>query len=149
MMGISDRESLIGHYLGSILADDRSVINRLLSNNPNEFINKFSLKSSQGIIPCSLVRRRITKNPDGTQQTVLGFIPEGETAEVEKQPILSTVWGTDNTALVGLVGHTEKWNEIKKLCLRAARVSSSVLIEGESGTGKELVARAIHDASGL
>lgn len=149
MMGVSDRESLIGHYLGSILADDRSVINRLLSNNPNEFINKFSLKSSHGIIPCSLVRRRITKNPDGTQQTVLGFVPEGETDEVEKQPILSTVWGTDNTALVGLVGHSEKWNEIKKLCLRAARVSSSVLIEGESGTGKELVARAIHDASGL
>jgi len=149
MMGISDRESLIGHFLGSILADDRSVINRLLSNNPNEFINKFSLKSSQGVIPCSLVRRRITKNPDGTQQTVLGFVPEGETAEVEKQPILSTVWGNDNTALIGLVGHSEKWNEIKKLCLRAARVSSSVLIEGESGTGKELVARAIHDASGL
>jgi len=149
MMGISDRESLIGHFLGSILADDRSVINRLLSNNPNEFINKFSLKSSHGIIPCSLVRRRITKNPDGTQQTVLGFVPEGETAEVEKQPILSTVWGIDNTDLVGLVGHSEKWNEIKKLCLRAARVSSSVLIEGESGTGKELVARAIHDASGL
>jgi transcriptional regulator with GAF, ATPase, and Fis domain len=32
---------------------------------------------------------------------------------------------------------------------KAARVGSAVLINGESGTDKELVARAIHDASGL
>lgn len=149
MMGISDRESLIGHYLGEILADDRAVMNKLLSDNPNEFVSKFSLKGSQGIIPCSLVRRRITKNPNGTQQTVLGFVPEGQISKEDKPPILSSSWATDDDALVGLVGHSEKWNEIKKLCVRAARVSSSVLVEGESGTGKELVARAIHDASGL
>ncbi len=149
MMGMTDRESLIGHYLGEILADDRAVLNKLLSDNPNEFVSKFSLKGYQGNIPCSLVRRRITKNPDGTQQTVLGFVSEGQNMEVDKQPILSSGWGNDNVALVGLVGHSEKWNEIKKLCLRAAQVSSSVLVEGESGTGKELVARAIHDASGL
>lgn len=149
MMGITDRESLIGHFIGSILAEDRTVINKLLSSNPNEFINKFSLKGSQAVIPCSLVRRRITKNPDGSQQTVLGFVPEGEMAEMEKQPVLSAVLGSESSVLAGLVGHSEKWNEIKKLCMRAAQVSSSVLIEGESGTGKELVARAIHDESGL
>jgi transcriptional regulator with PAS, ATPase and Fis domain len=48
-----------------------------------------------------------------------------------------------------MIGQSEKWNEIKQLSMRAARVSSSVLIEGESGTGKELVAHAIHDESGL
>lgn len=149
MMGVNDRESLIGQFLGNILANDRSVMNKLLSNNPNEFINKFSLKGVQGIIPCSLVKRRITNNPNGTQQTVLGFVPEDEAAEAEKLPVPFSTWGTDNSALSGLVGHSERWNEIKKLCMRAARVSSSVLIEGESGTGKELVARAIHDESSL
>ncbi len=149
MMGITDRESLIGQFLGNILADDRPVMNKLLSNNPNEFINKFSLKGAQGIVPCSLVRRRITRNPDGTQQTVLGFVLEGETTQTENQSVPSAVWGNDNSSMAGLIGHSEKWNEIKKLCMRAAKVSSSVLIEGESGTGKELVARAIHDESSL
>jgi len=149
MMGITDRESLIGEFLGNILADDRSVINNLLSNNPNEFVSKFSLKGAHELVPCSLVRRRITKNPDGSQQTVLGFVLEGVNAELDKQYVFTTTYGDDNSNFNNLVGHSEKWNEIKKLSMRAARVSSSVLIEGESGTGKELVARAIHDESGL
>jgi transcriptional regulator with PAS, ATPase and Fis domain len=135
--------------LGNILADDRSVINNLLSSNPNEFTSKFSLKGAHGLVPCSLVRRRITKNPDGSQQTVLGFIVEGENPESDKQYVFTTTCGDDNSNFNNLVGHSEKWSEIKKLSMRAARVSSSVLIEGESGTGKELVARAIHDESGL
>jgi len=149
LLGIKDRESLIGEFLGNILADDRAVINNLLSSNPNEFISKFSLKSAHGLVPCSLVRRRITKNPDGSQQTVLGFVVEGENTQLDKQYVFTTPYGDDNSNFNNLVGHSEKWIEIKKLSMRAARVSSSVLIEGESGTGKELVARAIHDESGL
>jgi sigma-54 dependent transcriptional regulator, acetoin dehydrogenase operon transcriptional activator AcoR len=149
MMGISDRESHIGDFLGNIIAGDRAVINRLLSGNPNEFINKFSLRGVHELVPCSLVRRRITKNPDGSQQTVLGFVAEGNHVEADQQTAISAVYGLDTSSISSLVGHSEKWNEIKKLALRAARVSSSVLIEGESGTGKELVAHAIHDESGL
>jgi transcriptional regulator with PAS, ATPase and Fis domain len=94
------------------------------------------------------VRRRITKNPDGSQQTVLGFVVEGETKS-DQQYVFTGTYGDDSSNFNNLVGHSEKWIEIKKLSIRAARVSSSVLIEGESGTGKELVARAIHDESGL
>ncbi|MCX5780674.1 MAG: sigma 54-interacting transcriptional regulator, partial [Firmicutes bacterium] len=149
MMGVTDRESLIGEFLGNILADDRTVMNNLLSSNPNEFINKFSLKGAHGLVSCSLVRRRITKNPDGSQQTVLGFVVEGESSVTEPAPTFANIQGDDNPHINHLVGHSEKWNEIKSLAMRAAQVSSSVLIEGESGTGKELVARAIHDESGL
>jgi len=149
LLGINDRESLIGEFLGNILADDRGVLTNLLSSNPSKFISKFSLKSAQGIVPCSLVRRRITKNPDGSQQTVLGFVGEGENAESDKQYVFTGTYGDDNSNFNNLVGHSEKWIEIKKLSMKAARVSSSVLIEGESGTGKELVAHAIHDESGL
>lgn len=149
MMGISDRESLIGEFLGNILAGDRGVLANLLSSNPNEFVSKFSLKGAHGLVPCSLARRRITKNPDGSQQTVLGFVVEGENTDSGQQYVFTTTDGDDNSNFNNLVGHSEKWSEIKKLSMRAARVSSSVLIEGESGTGKELVARAIHDESGL
>ncbi len=149
LLGINDRESLIGEFLGNIVADNHGVLTNLLSSNPNEFINKFSLKGAHGLVPCSLVRRRITKNPDGSQQTVLGFVVEGEKDESDKQYVFPGTYGDDNSNFHNLVGHSEKWIEIKKLSMRAARVSSSVLIEGESGTGKELVARAIHDESGL
>src|SRR5205807_10380848 len=36
---------------------------------------------------------------------------------------------------------------VKKMILKVARSSSTVLIRGESGTGKELIARAIHTQS--
>src|SRR5437764_12938442 len=36
---------------------------------------------------------------------------------------------------------------VKKMILKVARSSSTVLIRGESGTGKELIARAIHNQS--
>lgn len=150
ILGINDRESLIGEYLGNLLDDDSTVLSNLLSSDPNEFVNKFSLKSARGIIPCSLVRRRITRNPDGSQQTVLGFAAEGENLGPEEQKhFLSDNNGDHSSSTNNLIGHSEKWNEIKKLVMRAARVSSSVLIEGESGTGKELVARAIHEESGV
>lgn len=149
MLGVADRESLIGEYLGNLLADDSSVLASLLSSDPNQFISKFSLKGPAGIIPCSLVRRRITRNPDGSQQTVLGFVVEGKKVDAPKYSAFSGAYAEDASSINNLIGHSEKWNEIKKLVMRAARVSSSVLIEGESGTGKELVARAIHEESGL
>lgn len=149
MLGVADRESLIGEYLGNLLADDGSVLANLLSSDPNQFVSKFSLKGPAGIIPCSLVRRRITRNPDGSQQTVLGFVVEGKDVDTLKQSAFSGAYGEDESSVNNLIGHSERWLEIKKLVLRAARVSSSVLIEGESGTGKELVARAIHEESRL
>ncbi len=149
MLGISDRESLIGEYLGNLLADDNRVLDNLLSSDPGEFVSKFSLKGANGVIPCSLVRRRITRNPDGSQQTVLGFVVDCEGQEPEMKYRFSGPYGDDSSSLNSLIGHSERWNEIKNLIIRAAKVSSSVLIEGESGTGKELVARAIHGESGL
>jgi PAS domain S-box-containing protein len=149
MLGISDRESLIGEYLGNLLANDNRVLDNLLSSDPNDFVSKFSLKGANQIIPCSLVRRRITRNQDGSQQTVLGFVVDREEPEPEAKYRFCGPYGNDASSLNNLIGHSERWNEVKNLIIRAAQVSSSVLIEGESGTGKELVARAIYDESGL
>lgn len=148
ILGLNDRESLIGEFLGNILYGDSSVLGQLLSDDPNKFISKFSLRGAEDIVQCTLVRRRITKNNDGSQQTILGFVAAGQnTASPSQQS--SESYGNETSSFSSLIGQSEKWSEIKKLARRAAHVSTSVLIEGESGTGKEVLAHAIHDESGL
>jgi two-component system, NtrC family, response regulator AtoC len=55
---------------------------------------------------------------------------------------LSTTRATE-----GIVGSSEKLQEVLRASLRVAPHPSTVLITGESGTGKELIARLIHRAS--
>ena len=47
----------------------------------------------------------------------------------------------------GVIGSSEKMNEVISLLKRIAPTNASVLIQGETGTGKELVAQAIHQNS--
>src|SRR5918911_400375 len=46
-----------------------------------------------------------------------------------------------------IVSASPEMEAVKKMVLKVARSSSTVLIRGESGTGKELIARAIHNQS--
>ena len=46
-----------------------------------------------------------------------------------------------------IISASPEMDKVKKLILKVARSSSTVLIRGESGTGKELIARAIHNNS--
>lgn len=46
-----------------------------------------------------------------------------------------------------IVSQSPEMEAVKKMILKVARSSSTVLIRGESGTGKELIARAIHTQS--
>ena len=47
------------------------------------------------------------------------------------------------------IGESKRIIEIKNLIQKIAKTPSNVLITGESGTGKEVVARTIHEISGL
>src|SRR4028119_121772 len=46
-----------------------------------------------------------------------------------------------------IVSASQEMERVKKLILKVAKSSSTILIRGESGTGKELIARAIHQNS--
>ncbi|HKC64454.1 MAG TPA: sigma-54 dependent transcriptional regulator [Pyrinomonadaceae bacterium] len=48
---------------------------------------------------------------------------------------------------VEIISASPEMEAVKKMILKVARSSSTVLIRGESGTGKELIARAIHNQS--
>src|SRR5207247_2764998 len=67
-----------------------------------------------------------------------------------KQALLETI----NRALdklnaidTEIVSASPKMENVKRMVLKVAHSSSTVLIRGESGTGKELIARAIHNQS--
>jgi DNA-binding NtrC family response regulator len=55
--------------------------------------------------------------------------------------------GTLDQIDVEIISASPKMEAVKKMILKVARSSSTVLIRGESGTGKELIARAIHNQS--
>ncbi|MED5510451.1 MAG: sigma 54-interacting transcriptional regulator [Pseudomonadota bacterium] len=48
-----------------------------------------------------------------------------------------------------LLGHSRLIQDLKQTIKKMSGVDSTVLISGETGTGKELVARALHEMSGL
>lgn len=52
-----------------------------------------------------------------------------------------------NEAFSDIIGRSEKFAVALDIAFKAAKTSSTILIQGESGTGKELVAIAIHRAS--
>ena len=51
---------------------------------------------------------------------------------------------SDSIVYAGIVGRSEKINQLIDIIERLKNNRATVLIQGESGTGKELVARAIH-----
>jgi len=68
----------------------------------------------------------------------------------DQEALLETIkraLGTLDKIDVEIISASPKMEAVKKMILKVARSSSTVLIRGESGTGKELIARAIHNQS--
>jgi DNA-binding NtrC family response regulator len=68
----------------------------------------------------------------------------------DREKLLDTISRSLNkltTLDTEIVSVSPEMDKVKKLILKIAKSSSTVLIRGESGTGKELIARAIHKNS--
>ena len=79
------------------------------------------------------------------------FTAEELKTSVEKSLPKKTLHNKDNSSpnhkpgvYAGIVGHSEKIEQLIDIIERVKNNRATVLIQGESGTGKELVARAIH-----
>ncbi|OPX86302.1 MAG: Transcriptional regulatory protein ZraR [Pelotomaculum sp. PtaB.Bin104] len=70
-----------------------------------------------------------------------------KTADKAKHEELYKINGTRYT-INSIIGNSNAMEELKRLALKAAQTTSTVLISGGCGTGKELFAQAIHNASG-
>lgn len=57
--------------------------------------------------------------------------------------------GDADPAALGIVGQSAAIREVMRVTRQVARTRSCVLIVGETGTGKELIARAVHNWSGM
>lgn len=89
----------------------------------------------------------VIRKPFKNEQ-ILAFVARGirkRRAEEERQNLRSVL--SRSVEREGIIGRSEKMEEIFRLIERVAPARSTVLITGESGTGKELIARAIHEAS--
>jgi DNA-binding NtrC family response regulator len=68
----------------------------------------------------------------------------------ERENLLETVsraLGKLTQLDIEIISTSPEMDKVKKLILKVAKSSSTVLIRGESGTGKELIARSIHQNS--
>jgi DNA-binding NtrC family response regulator len=68
----------------------------------------------------------------------------------EREHLLETVGRALNKLSqldIEIISSSPEMDKVKKLILKVAKSSSTVLIRGESGTGKELIARSIHQNS--
>lgn len=90
----------------------------------------------------------------GTVESVKSAIRAGVYDYLEKPVDREQLLKVVETALAGLIqiddeiiGQSEEIERVKRMILKVAGSSSTVLIRGESGSGKERVARAIHKAS--
>ncbi|MFT3780617.1 MAG: sigma-54 dependent transcriptional regulator [Nibricoccus sp.] len=72
---------------------------------------------------------------------------KSKTLEVEVKQLHERLDEKFNVTGTGIVGHSEKIQEVLGRVKLVAPSKATVLIEGESGTGKELIAQAIHQAS--
>ena len=90
----------------------------------------------------------------GSVDSVKEALRSGAYDYLEKPVDQETLLRTVSEALAGLhqldndiIGASDAIERVKRMILKVAGSSSTVLVRGESGTGKEKVARAVHQAS--
>ncbi|MEL7650188.1 MAG: sigma 54-interacting transcriptional regulator [Sedimentibacter sp.] len=128
----------INKRINDILEYDKHILN--FENITNNYMDiEITVKN----ISCSITTVNYNNKYDQIEGYVISF---REMKRIHK--IVNKYSGFSATYTIdSIIGHSSLISYVKKLCQKASKSISNVLILGESGTGKELVAQSIHNAS--
>lgn len=156
LKGVAIEDKLSGHFLTDVIYfkedmefDNVSELNQwlrqaLIGQTPVVDLNERPIGFiTRNFIICFLLDH-IEKN---FQNNNTKYSPlKTKSADKAKHEELYKINGTKYT-IDSIIGNSNAMEELKRLALKAAQTTSTVLISGACGTGKELFAQAIHNAS--
>lgn len=152
---------LIGQSLESILVSDRlfETLGKLKEDDQRDVRQQLFLDMNQRPVYCIVEKYQLE---DGGDQLMIKFrdLSEMQVLLTERESILENIEALKTSmqmvpdpnilkAFEILTGQSQEMVKVKFLAHRASQIKSNVLITGESGTGKTMLARLIHDNSGL
>lgn len=146
-------EELIGLGKGSIVGSPlQDVIPDVTLGNGS--FTRIRVKGSSGFDESKIISAEV--NPIFDETEIIGysvvfnrhFLQTGAMPRLRsKDSDKENDFEFDGEAFKNIIGSSKKLLSALKIAAKAAKTSSTVLLQGESGTGKELVAEAIHRAS--
>lgn len=145
LLGLTNKDSVVGEVIGDFIPNYKELLDYLLSESRERFY--FNLKTRYGsVLYCSLRMKQVLVLDDDPRKSLILFSFVHE----QKKPEEGAGKRTPSSLFTfgDIVGQSPAWVRVKEIGVKAARVTSNVLIIGESGTGKEVIAQAIHNASG-
>lgn len=145
LLGLTNKDSVVGGVIGDFIPNYKELLDYLLSESRERFY--FNLKTRYGsVLYCSLRMKQVLVLDDDPRKSLILFSFVHE----QKKPEEGAGKRTPSSLFTfgDIVGQSPAWVRVKEIGVKAARVTSNVLIIGESGTGKEVIAQAIHNASG-
>lgn len=152
MLGVTEEQS-IGHHVTEVLENSRMHI--VVQTGKAEICELWRVRGHD----CVVTRKPIYK--DGEIVGAVGKIVFRDIQDLKvlakkisnlqseleyyKEELRKVQGGT--YTMESIIGNSERMTWLKAISAKAAKGSSTVLIQGESGTGKEVFAQAIHSAS--
>lgn len=139
LLGLPQKEC-IGRPLSQLISEAEKWLYEL--RHGKKLLEKLILHPGQA--NSSLMRYRMKMLTDEQEQfwgACVSFVKQ-QSSKTTGVPIAKARYTYED-----IIGSSQSIELCKKLVLKAAHSSSTVLLQGESGTGKELFAQAIHNAS--
>ncbi|MEG0793950.1 MAG: sigma 54-interacting transcriptional regulator [Lachnospiraceae bacterium] len=117
-----------------VISNKKTITNELININHIAYvINKYPMLNNENkIIGVLIISRKYMEIENEQSKLRLKLVPKGHIAKYNMESIL---------------GKSKVVQDLKKIAVKMAKSSSTILITGESGTGKEVFAQAIHNAS--
>lgn len=141
-------------------ASGQAALNLFEESDVDVVLTDYNMTGMDGL---ALLKELVSREPSvivvmitafGSVDSVKEALRSGAYDYLEKPVDQETLLRTVSEALSGLrqldsdiIGASDAIERVKRMILKVAGSTSTVLVRGESGTGKEKVARAVHQAS--